>query len=85
MTAKIFARVFDFRSSVDMDDGTMVFTVEWKRISASRDSGKEKFTVHNIQNDKQITDDLREQLCAFLSGKYAPEVFRPRDIVGYSV
>lgn len=83
--AKVFARVFDFTSVPAMDDGTMVFTVEWKLITGTRAAGKTRFTVDDISTDDQVRGDLRDQLASFLSAKFAPAVYRPRDIVGYSV
>lgn len=83
--AKVFARVFDYTSTPDMADGTMRFTVEYKRITGDRQAGKVQFLVEDITNDTAVRDSLREQLAAHLSTKYAPEQFKPRDIVGYSV
>ena len=82
--AKVFARVFDYASTADMDDGQISFTVEWKRLTGARHGGKQRFTVM-ASSDGRMRDDLRELLAAYLSQRFAPEVFRPRDIVGYSV
>ena len=85
MIAKVFARIFDFTSSPAMDDGQMVFTVEWKRITGSRQAGKLKVTVSEISSDNEIKNELKQELADYLSDLYAPEVFKPKDIVGYSV
>jgi hypothetical protein len=82
--AKVFARVFDYGSTPDMPEGQMTFTVEWKRITGARLGGKVKLTAM-VSSDARLRDDLRDALASYLSQKFAPEVFRPRDIVGYSV
>lgn len=84
-SAKVFARVFDYTSTPDMPESAMRFTVEYKRITGDRAAGKVQFLVDDIRNDAAIKDSLRDQLAAHLSAKYAPEQFKPRDIVGYSV
>jgi hypothetical protein len=49
------------------------------------ESGKFAITPDPITSDSRLKDDLRDALCAYLSDRYSPAEFRPRDIVGYSV
>lgn len=84
-TAKVYARVFSYESPAGLPDGQLKFTVEWKLLQGSRQGGKSTFVMTEIVNDAQLSSDLREALATELSEKFAPEVFRPRDIVGYSV
>lgn len=83
-TAKVFARVFDYAASPEMADGTIAFTVEWKRLTGAKQGGKQRFLL-TASSDSRMRDDLRDALASYLSQRFAPEVFRPRDIVGYSV
>ena len=84
--AKVFARLFDYAGTPTMEAGTLRFTMEWKLLGGSRASGKFVFTnTDPLVSDDKLRADLRDALAAFLSQKYAPEVFRPRDIIGYSV
>lgn len=83
--AKFFARVFDYAAEPTMEAGSMRFTVEWKRLDGARQGGKAIFVIDDISTDRQLKDDLRDKLAEHLSSRFAPEVVRPRDIVGYSV
>ena len=85
MIAKVFARIFDYTSTPEMDDGQMIFTVEWKRMTGARDAGKVKITVSEISSDNEIKNELKQELADYLSYRYSPEIFKPKDIVGYSV
>jgi hypothetical protein len=84
-TAKAYARISSYESPSTLPDGQMIFAVEWKLLCGTRQGGKTAFTITEIVNDAQLSSDLREALAAHLSQQFAPEQFRPRDIVGYSV
>lgn len=83
--AKVFARIFSFTSPPSFDDGSIRFTIEWKRLDGSHEGGKFVTIVGELTNDTKLKNDLREALATYLSEKFAPEIFRDRDIVGYSV
>lgn len=80
--AKIYATIFDYRSTPDMPPGAMRFTVEWKQLTGARAGGKTTVLVEDISSGDRLSSDLREALSADLSARFSPEVFRPRDIVG---
>jgi hypothetical protein len=83
--AKVFARLFDYSVPDGSADASMRFTIEYKLLTGTRKGGKVSFLVNDIQTQDRLTDDLRDLLAAHLSTTFAPIVFRPRDIVGYSV
>jgi hypothetical protein len=83
--AKVYARTFAYAIPADLPEGQMKITVEWKRILGGRQAGKVTFTVDDITSNDKLNSDLRDMLATHLSQKFAPEVFKPRDIVGYSV
>ena len=83
--AKVFARLFGYAMPPGTPDGSLQITVEYKLLSGTRAGSKVTFTISDIVSDAQISSDIREALANHLTTIYAPEVFRPRDIVGYSV
>jgi hypothetical protein len=83
--ARIFARIFSYSVPDGADDGEMSFVIEWKLLESPFDSGKITFTPPPIISDTRLKDDLRDALASYLSTRYSPETFQPRDIVGYSV
>lgn len=83
--AKVFARIFSFTSNPEMAEGAIQFTIEWKLLNGTRAGGKFIATVGDLTNDAKLKADLREALADYLSEKFSPEVFRDRDVVGYSV
>jgi hypothetical protein len=83
--AKVFARIFSYSGPDTPTDGVLKFVVEWKLLQSPFESGKFQVTPDPITSDSRLKDDLRDALSAYLSARYDPIEFRPRDIVGYSV
>jgi hypothetical protein len=83
--AKVFARVFSYSSPDTPANGALKFTIEWRLLQAPFESGKISITPDPITSDTRLKDDLRDALSTYLSTRYFPVEFRPRDIVGYSV
>lgn len=77
--AKFFIQVSGFSGTPEMADGSLKFMVEWKRLSGARDGGKTVVFVEHV--GKELSDELREQMADYLSGKFAPEIIRTRDVV----
>lgn len=77
--AKVFASVQSFGRA---QNGDAVFNVEWISLVGPRRQGKESLVIDDVRNAEQLTRDMQQALAARLSDKYAPEVFRARDIAG---
>lgn len=77
--SKFYMQVSAFTGTPEMTDGSLKFVVEWKRLAGARQGGKVMLTIPSV--DRDLANDLRDALAAHLSGLFAPEVIRTRDIV----
>lgn len=80
-TAKAFARIRSYNRPAGSEDGTLEIVVEFTLLGGAPRSGYFAVTPLPIVNERDLADDIRSALAGELSQRYAPENYRPRDIV----
>lgn len=83
--AKVYARVFSHARDMQLPDGWLKVVLEYVILNGPQRSGKLEVAVGPLNSERNMEDDMKEALAAALSTKYAPEIFRVRDIVGLGV